>query len=131
MKRIKHAPARETGSAARGDVYVSRRSHEAATARRAERVLAEDGCVTLHALGAAVPLAMRLALRLRDATPHSALSVETSSVALVDELLPTAAAKDDDEDDDDDALPGFETRINSAIHIRITAAATEAKKRKK
>jgi len=86
--------------------------------------------ITIHGLGAALPRAVDLALCLKE-KGHYVLSPTTSTVKLVDDILPVAAAPPSLADvfSGDAETPAAETeeRFNSAIHIVVSKRAAAAK----
>jgi len=95
------------------EIYVTRHSAFVALLRRARKLLdvSREAAVVLHAIGAAIPLAVALASRLQlDTNGGLELSPTTGSVVLADQLIPV----------DEDELPYLQKRTNSTIRIEIT-----------
>lgn len=82
--------------------------------------------LALHALGAAIPVAVEVACALQQRFRVS-LAVTTSTETVLDETAPALDATAEDSGDDDDgcdatAAPAMRTRSVSAIHITVTRA---------
>ena len=96
----------------KNDVYVNRKTEFNAQMARCVRMLDEE-CqpeIFIHGLGAAVNRALTLALRLKDHYKGSVdIAVNTSSVELIDDLEP----------EKDNLEPETNSRINSAVHVKV------------
>eukprot|EP00048_Salpingoeca_helianthica_P003407 m.67104 g.67104 ORF g.67104 m.67104 type:complete len:124 (+) comp12688_c1_seq1:1857-2228(+) len=103
----KRPPPRETPQ--KHDIYVNNNSQFLAQLSKAQKALDEGlDHVTIHGLGAAIPLAINLAMELQRRFDDSlVVSPATSTVELVDDvLLP-------------DGTVTATTRNNSAMHITV------------
>ncbi|XP_038072300.1 ribonuclease P protein subunit p20-like isoform X2 [Patiria miniata] len=99
----------------KNDVYVSNRTDFKAQMARCQEML-DTGVdeIHVHGLGAAVNLAVNLALQLQKCSLYTLqISVNTSTVELLDDLEPRR----------DDVEPGTRERSNSAVHIKISRSA--------
>lgn len=95
----------------KNEVYANKKSSFQAQLSRCEKLLQSgENEIIIHGLGAAVVVAVNLALQLRDRFHQTVdLDVRTDTVDIVDDLEPQ----------DDETEPATSTRQNSAIHIRI------------
>ncbi|KAG0039909.1 hypothetical protein BGZ82_006166 [Podila clonocystis] len=94
------------------DIYVTSNSNYKGQLTRAKKLLVEDGepFIILHAMGAAIERAIRLALGISAACSGQVrCHTETATVDLVDDVIPVDTELDLDTN----------TRQNSAVHIRI------------
>ncbi|KAG0237164.1 ribonucleases P/MRP protein subunit pop7 [Actinomortierella wolfii] len=94
------------------DIYVTNSSSYKGQLYRAKKLLVEDGLdyILLHAVGAAIERAIAVAMGVSEACSGQVrCHTETSTVKLVDDVVPTDTEKDLD----------TQTRNNSAITIRI------------
>ncbi|KAJ3330885.1 ribonucleases P/MRP protein subunit pop7 [Blyttiomyces sp. JEL0837] len=111
-RRFKRPPQRAPTMA--NDIYMSRKTNFKAAIKRSLKLLKDpNSSITIHGLGAAINKAIELGLHFQD--KHAGmfkLAVTTSTVDLVDDILPTL----EDEDPDTTTLQ----RKNSAIHIKVT-----------
>ncbi|XP_014671897.1 PREDICTED: ribonuclease P protein subunit p20-like [Priapulus caudatus] len=95
----------------KNDVYVTRKTDFKAQLARCQKLL-DSGYneIYVHALGAAINRGLNMALQLKERGLGTIdLAVHTSSVELVDDLEPT----------DDQHDQKTQTRMNSAIHIKV------------
>lgn len=103
----KHPPPRQPAQS--HDVYVNNNSHFLAQLDRAQRVMESHDHVCIHGLGAAIPLAINLALELQQRVHETfTVSAATSTVELVDDVVTSSGDV------------GVSTRNNSAIHITVS-----------
>jgi len=120
------------------DVYVTNKTNFKAQLNRCQRLIdegllisntdniktKEDICnkvvlVYLHALGAAIPRALNLALQLqRNYGPRVILDTATSTVELTDDFEPVS------HDNSNSKETVTQTRYNSAVHIKISCELT-------
>ncbi|KAF9976053.1 ribonucleases P/MRP protein subunit pop7 [Actinomortierella ambigua] len=94
------------------DIYVTNTSSYKGQLHRAKKLLVEDGHdhILLHAVGAAIERAIAVAMGVSEACSGQVrCQTETSTVKLVDDIIPTDTEKDLD----------TQIRNNSAITIRI------------
>ncbi|KAF9299464.1 ribonucleases P/MRP protein subunit pop7 [Mortierella antarctica] len=94
------------------DIYVTSNSNYKGQLTRAKKLLVEDGetFIILHAMGAAIERAIRLAMGISAACSGQVrCHTETATVDLVDDVIPVDTEQDLDTN----------TRQNSAVHIRI------------
>eukprot|EP00035_Acanthoeca_spectabilis_P009378 m.166444 g.166444 ORF g.166444 m.166444 type:complete len:226 (+) comp14705_c0_seq5:278-955(+) len=100
------------------DLYISRNSDFQAQMSKAEKLLSQKyPSICIHGLGAAINRAINLAMQLQAKSPVPlVLSATTSTVPLVDDLIPTK-----------DLLLKDRTQIrnNSAIHIELIKQVAE------
>ncbi|XP_066597253.1 ribonuclease P protein subunit p20 [Prorops nasuta] len=106
-KRLPFGPRRNK----QNDIYITNKSNFKPQLQKCEKLL-EIGAqeVVIHALGAAINSACRLALQLQET--HSGtleLDIRTSTVDLIDDFEPLS----------DEAEYKVNQRQNSAIHIRV------------
>ncbi|KAI8810713.1 hypothetical protein BJ742DRAFT_172345 [Cladochytrium replicatum] len=105
---VQHPEVRPT------DIYVRRKSNRHALIKRAKTLIDSPGFKSLdiHGLGAALVMAMELALKLKEIYGDTIeWNITTSSVELHDEV-----------EDDPEVDVQMQTRINSAIHIKVARA---------
>ena len=101
----------------KNDIYVTRKTCFKTQLCRCDSLLNNNfNEIFIHGLGAAVSRAVNLALQLK-LSAHGSLDVscQTDSIHLTDDIL---------YDDEDDAVgskskPSSQSRINSAVHIRV------------
>ncbi|KAF9390823.1 ribonucleases P/MRP protein subunit pop7 [Podila verticillata] len=94
------------------DIYVTSNSNYKGQLIRAKKLLVEDGepFIILHAMGAAIERAIRLAMGISNSCSGQVrCHTETATVDLVDDVIPVDTELDLD----------INTRQNSAVHIRI------------
>ncbi|CAG2058974.1 unnamed protein product [Timema podura] len=93
------------------DIYVTNKTNHQSQVSRCEKLLdSGESELVIHGLGAAVAKAVNLALQLQDKYQGIVgLSVNTSTVDIVDDLEPTTDQADYD----------TQTRHNSSVHIRL------------
>ena len=95
----------------RNDFYITRRTDFKAQISRCQKYLDNGGQeLYIHGLGAAINRAMNLALQLQNNGMGTiGVAVRTSTVELTDDLEPVNSTVSNE----------FQTRHNSAIHIKI------------
>lgn len=111
---IKRVPERFR-SPKNNDVFVSRNSEFAVLLAKAEKLF-DNGHndINVHGLGAAINRSICLAMRLQEKLPFSiSISTTTSTVALVDDLIPTREILQKAHEEH------TQVRNNSAIHINL------------
>merc|ERR1711939_934638 len=105
------------GSSGIESLFVTRSSRLGLSGyvRRAVQAFSSRGAHTLHihAMGAAIPMALTLALATRDALPGGALKMETRTS--------TVEAHDEIEPDDEEEDMAYQTRTKSAVTVSLIA----------
>lgn len=93
------------------DVYINNKTNFKAQLARCFKCLEYEDCVQIHGLGAAVSIAINLALQvqLKSVVPID-IAVNTSTVDLIDDLEPQI----------DTAAFQYQRRQNSAVHIQLS-----------
>ncbi|XP_046396599.1 ribonuclease P protein subunit p20 [Ischnura elegans] len=101
----------------KNEIYATKKTPFKAQLARCEKLLQEgESEIIIHGLGAAVVVAVNLALQLRDVFHQTLdLDVRTDTVDIIDDLEPQ----------DDETEPATSTRQNSAVHIRVFRIALE------
>ena len=102
----------------KNDVYVTKKTNFKAQLARSEALIYSNyNEIFVHGLGAAVSRAINLALQLK-VRGHGSIEVacQTETVRLTDDLLYDNGS---DDESADCPRPHTQTRLNSAVHIRV------------
>lgn len=84
FKRHKRTPIRPPTT--KTDFYIKRTTNQTAALKRITKILKEEGRIKLHALGAAINKAVRIAYLCKQENPEAEWDISTSSVNLYDDL---------------------------------------------
>jgi len=102
------------------DVYITNKTHPKAQLERCQQLIQSgESVVYLHALGAAIPRALNLALKVKKFYGEQVtLETTTSTVELTDDFERVAPPPPDSTGDN--AAQGSRSRLNSGIYVKIT-----------